>query len=59
MATANQAQSLPFDHLTGAKNDIHPIWKPIFIGADVVLTPLLVLYAIYIFKHTKGSSPEE
>ena len=59
MDTANKAQSLPFDHHTGAKNDIHPIWKPVLIGIDIAMLPLLGLYGYFIFRHTSKMPPSE
>ncbi|MBQ7244296.1 MAG: hypothetical protein IJS52_08895, partial [Bacilli bacterium] len=59
MASANKAQSLPFDHHTGAKNDIRPIWKPALLVIDAILAPGLVVYGIFIFRKLKpGTMPE-
>lgn len=58
MAAANEAKSLPFDHHTGAKNDIDPVWKPILLAADAVLVPCFVVYGIFIFKKLKPQKLE-
>lgn len=53
MYVANLAQELPFNHLTGATNDIYPYWKPILIVTDIFLFPGLLLAGIFIVRHFK------
>ena len=59
MHAANTAQSLPFDHHTGAKNDIQPIWKPILIVLDCILVPSLGVYAFFVRKKLKKDEMED
>ena len=58
MYAANIANDLPFDHYTGAKNEIRATWKPILITVDVITVPLLGVYAFFTKRKFSKDSPE-
>ena len=56
MAAANQAQDLPIDHMTGAKNEVRPYWKPILIVTDALVFPGIIAAIILAVKKFQPAS---